>query len=369
MGTQQVPPAIVIIGLAIILTFYTMGSTFQKMYELGYIDKKEYDEAGRVNVERYYVGNGEPMLLSQGRGNMKGQESGSFLLSGSDFKGDITVSGHVYDQSGHPIPGVVVSDGYHCTATDAQGNFGLDTDLSTARFVFISCPSGYSLEVKDGLPQFYKTLSDLGGKLTDIDFRLSERKDPSEPFTVFFAADPQPRASSAAYDKIAYHSLTVAEDFYADVAEKASEISGDKFAIVLGDLVHENMSLYSHYLTGIKTMGLPTWSVIGNHDHDPSAADDVSGARIYEQNLGPRCYSFNRGGIHFVTVDNMIMKQSSNGRLTDYIDGLTDEDWNFLKEDLSYVDKSCPVIICAHSPLFRISDGSDPSGQNSTPHG
>ena len=35
MGTQQVPPSIVIIGLAMILTFYTMGGTFQKMYELG----------------------------------------------------------------------------------------------------------------------------------------------------------------------------------------------------------------------------------------------------------------------------------------------------------------------------------------------
>lgn len=35
MGTQQVPPSIVIIGLAMILTFFTMGNTFQKMYELG----------------------------------------------------------------------------------------------------------------------------------------------------------------------------------------------------------------------------------------------------------------------------------------------------------------------------------------------
>lgn len=35
MGTQQVPPAIVIIGLSMILTFYTMGSTFGKMYEMG----------------------------------------------------------------------------------------------------------------------------------------------------------------------------------------------------------------------------------------------------------------------------------------------------------------------------------------------
>ena len=35
MGTQSVPPSIVIIGLAMILTFYTMGGTFQKMYEMG----------------------------------------------------------------------------------------------------------------------------------------------------------------------------------------------------------------------------------------------------------------------------------------------------------------------------------------------
>ena len=35
MGTQQVPPSIVIIGLSMILTFFTMGSTFTKMYEMG----------------------------------------------------------------------------------------------------------------------------------------------------------------------------------------------------------------------------------------------------------------------------------------------------------------------------------------------
>ena len=35
MGTQQVPPSIVIIGLSMILTFFTMGPTFEKMYEMG----------------------------------------------------------------------------------------------------------------------------------------------------------------------------------------------------------------------------------------------------------------------------------------------------------------------------------------------
>lgn len=37
LGTQQVPPAIVIIGLSMILTFYTMGPVFQKMYEMGQV--------------------------------------------------------------------------------------------------------------------------------------------------------------------------------------------------------------------------------------------------------------------------------------------------------------------------------------------
>ncbi|MDD3420193.1 MAG: flagellar type III secretion system pore protein FliP [Candidatus Gastranaerophilales bacterium] len=35
LGTQQVPPSMVIIGLSMILTIYTMGATFQSMYDAG----------------------------------------------------------------------------------------------------------------------------------------------------------------------------------------------------------------------------------------------------------------------------------------------------------------------------------------------
>jgi flagellar biosynthetic protein FliP len=41
LGTQQVPPGIVIIGLSIILTFYTMSPVFSKMYETGYEPYKQ----------------------------------------------------------------------------------------------------------------------------------------------------------------------------------------------------------------------------------------------------------------------------------------------------------------------------------------
>jgi len=41
LGTQQVPPSIVIIGLSMILTFYTMGNVFQNMYEMGSVPYQE----------------------------------------------------------------------------------------------------------------------------------------------------------------------------------------------------------------------------------------------------------------------------------------------------------------------------------------
>ncbi len=45
LGTQQVPPAIVLIGLSIILTFYSMGNVFQQMWDAGV---KPYQKTGSM---------------------------------------------------------------------------------------------------------------------------------------------------------------------------------------------------------------------------------------------------------------------------------------------------------------------------------
>lgn len=45
LGTQQVPPGMVIVGLSMILTFYTMGPVFQQMYDAGY---KPYKQTGSI---------------------------------------------------------------------------------------------------------------------------------------------------------------------------------------------------------------------------------------------------------------------------------------------------------------------------------
>lgn len=50
MGTQSVPPSIVIIGLSVILTFFTMGPTFEKMYEMGSVPyQKDHNMIMAIN--------------------------------------------------------------------------------------------------------------------------------------------------------------------------------------------------------------------------------------------------------------------------------------------------------------------------------
>lgn len=41
LGTQQVPPAIVLVGLSIILTIYTMAPVFEQMYQMGSVPYKQ----------------------------------------------------------------------------------------------------------------------------------------------------------------------------------------------------------------------------------------------------------------------------------------------------------------------------------------
>ena len=51
LGTQQVPPSIVMIGLSIILTFYTMSPVFQKMWEMGSVPYQKNQNIAGMLVE------------------------------------------------------------------------------------------------------------------------------------------------------------------------------------------------------------------------------------------------------------------------------------------------------------------------------
>ena len=267
----------------------------------------------------------------------------------------ITIRGTIYDDGGNRLAGVVVSDGAHCVKTDAQGVFVLASDLEEAKFVSVSIPSGYSVPVKNGLPIFFKRLSEeklASDNTYRLEFILNRMNKNPERYSMMFVADPQPRTRNKAHDRVAYHSLDCCNDLYRDMRETGSEILADRpcYSIMLGDIVHEDMSLFDKYIEdGTSKMGFPTFNVIGNHDNKPNATDDIDAASVFEEKFGPSNYSFNIGKIHYIVVDNMI----TGGGM-----GLRDDIWEWLKSDLSYVDRSTTIMICSHAPMFMC-DGSE----------
>jgi len=270
----------------------------------------------------------------------------------------VTVKGYV-KSNGKGLEGVVVSDGLLCTTTNVNGFYSLKSDLANAKFVMASIPSGYSAPTNEnGLPIFYHRITDSekSENICVADFSFNKITNNSDRFTLLVGADPQPRARTASYDYNAYHSLDCCEDLYRDMREKAATISGHNvYGLMLGDIVHENMSLYDNYLAGLSTLGFPMFNVLGNHDNDKTAKTDVEGRRVFEEKLGPTYYSFNIGKLHFVVLDNLIMNLNDNGELKGYdVQGLTDEIWQWLQNDLSYVDRSTTLMVAAHSPMFKL---------------
>ena len=271
--------------------------------------------------------------------------------------GKITVKGLVYGGGSNTLAGVVISDGLLCVQTDENGYFEIDSDLSRTKFITASIPSGYSAPTdENGLPIFYHKVTDEERKEDMVvhTFNFTPIKNNPERYTLIVGADPQPRASGAGYDNIAYHSLDMCKDFYLDMKEKAATITDRNiYGMMLGDIVHEDMKLYANYVAGLKTLGFPMFNVLGNHDNDYTAKNDTEGRRKYEEYLGPTYYSFNLGKQHYVVLDNLIMKiRSSDNSLREYDQGLTDEVWLWLQNDLQYVDRSTTIMVAAHSPMF-----------------
>lgn len=285
----------------------------------------------------------------------------------------INVTGRVVDNAGNPLENVVVSDGLKCVRTMSDGTFYIESAIDDVKFVFVSTPSGYMPEVSDGKPIFYKAKAGItpqNGVYDFGDYVLTPVANPDR-YTLLITADPQPRKyASWNNDRIAFKSLDICEDLYDELAEVARGISdGQVYGICLGDIVHETMDLFDDYDNGLARLGYPTYNIIGNHDNNPSASDDDGGAIPYESHYGPRNYSFNIGGIHYVMLDNLIMKinPSNDNKLTAFDQGLTDDIWTWLQNDLAYIPTSTKLMVCAHSPMFKQISGSERT--NTANHG
>ena len=98
-------------------------------------------------------------------------------------------------QTATPFRGVVVSDGFTCTQTDAEGQYVLTRNAESG-FVFYSLPSGYKVNMHKTykLPKFFTKLKPETAR---YDFTLTALDAPETRFDLICIGDPPDQRGGA----------------------------------------------------------------------------------------------------------------------------------------------------------------------------
>lgn len=251
----------------------------------------------------------------------------------------ITLYGLVSDTEGTPLEGVVVSDGYSVVATDAKGVYQIVRDANATQ-VFVSVPAGYEIPQQANYGSYqgaYRAANSVTGSSSEpyrADFTLTKLAHSDKRFVLFALGDPQPDNND--------HIRRFRTEAVPDIKAIAAKYSIPTVGIALGDILGKgDAETFMAMKRAFGETGVAFFTTIGNHD---KSSVDYTGD-TYRDVLGPRWYSFNRGDVHFVAMDNIIFTG------TEYTGGFTDEQVAWLEKDLAFVPTDKMVLLYYHIPL------------------
>lgn len=265
-----------------------------------------------------------------------------------------TVKGVVKDTDGKPIAGVVMSDGFTAVATAEDGTYSFEPNPA-AYYVHCSIPAEYEVPMRQGQPVIYKKIDD---RAKSYDFILKPLKGGKEKeFSLFVLGDPQCQNLR--------HVYRLRTEAFPDIKAYAAKQKGNSYALTLGDIGYTEGGRNTNYLLPIirdemsaDKAGIPVFQTVGNHDfefakgeldeNNPNAS--LRRDRMYEAVFGPANYSWNRGDVHFISLNNVHFKDLV--KASNYALGTSDEQLEWLRQDLSFVPKNKMVVLSVHIPIY-----------------
>lgn len=284
----------------------------------------------------------------------------AFLFTITFVVGQNSVKGYVFedlnkngkkDKGEKALVGVAVSNGVEVVQTDQKGQYVLP--LTGDNQIFVIKPSQYAVALDAyNLPQSYVTHKPNGspkgtqyegvaptGQLPkEVNFGLIPQRE-SDDFKAFVFGDPQPYS----LEELDYFKKAVVDEVKNDKA-------GIAFGISLGDLVGDKLDLHTPYKKVMQEIGLPWYNVMGNHDMNYEAKEDIYSDETFEKNFGPANYAFNYGKAHFIVLDDILYPHPVTGK--GYLGGLRQDQLDFVKNNLKFVSKDKLVVVSFHIPLF-----------------
>lgn len=279
-----------------------------------------------------------------------------------------TVTGYVYedinkngekDANEEGIADVMVSNQKDVVLTDEEGAYELPVEENT--ILSISKPADYKfVKNENNLPQFYYVHKPDGspdlkfegfestGSIPDpLNFALI----PSQKKTSFKAivfGDPQPRSS----EELSYYR----DDVLSELAGTDADIT-----LVLGDIMFDDLSLYTRYNRMMKTLGMPVLNLFGNHDINFDTDGNKHAQETFKKQYGPTYFSFEYGEVHFIALNNIdyLGQDAEYPPYRGYIDS-TQLDW--VENTVKHIDDDKLIVLLSHIPMY--SDNGKSKTQN-----
>ena len=270
------------------------------------------------------------------------------MLIADSFKGyvffDENNNGE-FDEGEIGISHVVVSNGLDCVLTDEEGFYELP--VLNDCVIFITKPDTYMTPVNAfNIPQFYyihypegspdlkyPAIEPTGERPLELNFPLYKSEFKGN-FEIMAIGDPQTKTA----EQIDY----LRDDIYCDLVN-----SNKEFAIVLGDIMDNDISLFPYYLEVCETSNIPLYHVPGNHDLNFGASSDKHSLDTYISYFGPPYYSFDYGEVHFVVLDTVEYTGNNS-----FIGNIGQKQLEWLKNDLKFVPEDQLICISMHVPLY-----------------
>ena len=240
---------------------------------------------------------------------------------------------------GEGLARVRVSDGLSVVMTDSDGAFEIPS--STLRdFVHVSVPSGYEIPVSStGTARFYERIAPGFGGQQAVAFDLRRCRRNDEHHALLLLADIQTQDTE--------ETTWFLEQTVPDVQATLRAIGDvDAFGISCGDIMYDHLDLFPEYERGVSRMEIPFFQVVGNHDMDYAAWIDESSTATFSRHFGPRYYSFDRGAVHYVILDDVFW----NG--VEYFGYLDRVQLAWLEADLKMLEAGRTVVVAAHIPIL-----------------
>ena len=270
-------------------------------------------------------------------------------------------SGYVRYSDGSPIAGVAVSDGFQVVSTDSKGYYEFKGVTRDTWYIYCSLPADVKVPIDEyGRPCFFEKY-EANKKQYDFTFeKLPNGKETK--FALFALADTQVNSTA----QVAQFKAQAAPE----IKNYSKSLDYNCYGIALGDVIYSPAKSDNEYLMpemrqAFKECEIPVFTVFGNHDNahfstskpiwpdERSSTYNLKIQRVFEECFGPINYSFNRGNVHVICMRDIQWKTNTSPAGDNTNAMFTDEQYEWLQQDLDCISKDKTIVLCVHVPIFN----------------